>query len=328
MGILKETYREQNLSVLATSTNEVDFFNTNPNFIHVRNFTTDTIYIGFDPTVSSSNYRMSVITGGTRRLLLPTHFKQLYIYSVASGNIVLASGITTEPTTQELDETQTSVIVNSTVTSSVIATEGGILGSKAESAQTNPASTTSSIIQYIKGILSTILSVISSSKVQVDVKTIPALGTGSNVIGNVGLEAGTNNIGDVDVASLPALPTGSNTIGNVGLVAGSNTIGNVNLNHATTVTIYNVTMTNADTEYNQALPANTKGFSFAVRDGTDSYNYRLAFATGKVATPTEPYVKRLGNVSVEKDNLSLTSPTLYFACSSAGKVAEIVAYSI
>jgi hypothetical protein len=36
-----------------------------------------------------------------------------------------------------------------------------------------------------------------------DVNVTLALPTGANVIGNVGLEAGTNNIGDVDIASLP-----------------------------------------------------------------------------------------------------------------------------
>lgn len=43
--------------------------------------------------------------------------------------------------------------------------------------------------------------------------TLPTDGTGV-----VGLNAGTNNIGDVDVLTLPALPAGTNTIGAVGLV--------------------------------------------------------------------------------------------------------------
>jgi len=42
--------------------------------------------------------------------------------------------------------------------------------------------------------------VVAGSELQVDV--VGALPTGSNVIGNVGLEAGSNNIGDVDVLSV------------------------------------------------------------------------------------------------------------------------------
>lgn len=91
----------------------------------------------------------------------------------------------------------------------------------------------------------------------VDVVTLPALPTGSNVIGavtqsgtwNVGtvttvsavtaitnaLPAGTNNIGDVDVLTLPALPAGTNNIGDVdvltlpALPAGTNNIGDVDV---------------------------------------------------------------------------------------------------
>jgi hypothetical protein len=53
------------------------------------------------------------------------------------------------------------------------------------------------------------------------------------------LPTGTNNIGDVDIASWPALASGTNSIGTVGLNAGSNTIGNVGL-VAGTSTIGNV----------------------------------------------------------------------------------------
>jgi hypothetical protein len=50
--------------------------------------------------------------------------------------------------------------------------------------------------------------------------------------GSVGLNAGTNNIGDVDVLTLPAIPAGTNNIGDVdiaSIAAGTNAIGNVGI---------------------------------------------------------------------------------------------------
>jgi len=93
---------------------------------------------------------------------------------------------------------------------------------------------------------------------------------------------------------------------------------------ATTPVIYNVTMTLADTEYTQALPANTKKFSIRTRDGTA---FRLAFETGKVAEPTEPYIDVLANLPYTEEQIEPATLTLYFGCGGAGKIAEIVAWS-
>ena len=93
---------------------------------------------------------------------------------------------------------------------------------------------------------------------------------------------------------------------------------------ATTPNEYNITMTNADTEYSKALLANTKKFMLRVRDGTAA---RYAFTTGKVAGSTSPYFT-LGTGEVYwEEGLNLSSKTIYFACSSAGKVVELLAWS-
>jgi len=92
----------------------------------------------------------------------------------------------------------------------------------------------------------------------------------------------------------------------------------------TTPVIYNVTMTNANTEYSQALPSNTKKFSIASQDGTA---FRIAFVTGKVATPTAPYKTVQANTEYYEDMINPSSLTLFFACGSAGKVVEIIAWS-
>lgn len=92
-------------------------------------------------------------------------------------------------------------------------------------------------------------------------------------------------------------------------------------------TIYNVTMTVADTEYSQQLSQNTKIFTIHTRDESE---FRLAFATGYVATPTEPYFTiKAGSrgytagVDVYVANTDWNG-TLYFASDSAGKIIEII----
>ncbi len=96
------------------------------------------------------------------------------------------------------------------------------------------------------------------------------------------------------------------------------------LSSADTPAIYNVTMTLADTEYSQALPSNCKKFLIHTRDGTA---FRLAFVTGKVATPTAPYFTVPSANSYNEDLIQPSTLTLYFGCAEAGKVIEIIAWT-
>jgi hypothetical protein len=91
-------------------------------------------------------------------------------------------------------------------------------------------------------------------------------------------------------------------------------------------TIYNVTMTNADTEYSQLLPAGCKRFAMSVIGGAAADIFRVAFVTGKVATPTAPYLQYPGDVEYFEDDVNLAAQTVFFADDSAGKVMQIVAW--
>ena len=93
---------------------------------------------------------------------------------------------------------------------------------------------------------------------------------------------------------------------------------------ATTSTIYNITMTTADTEYSQALPANTKAITIQCQA---DYAVRFAFETGKVATPTTPYGTVKAGMVYYEVGLNLASTTIYVACGTAGQVAEIICWS-
>ena len=88
----------------------------------------------------------------------------------------------------------------------------------------------------------------------------------------------------------------------------------------TTPTVYNLTLTSADTEYSQALPANTREFRFRCRA---LYDVRYAWVTGKVATPTAPYLTLPAGSDYYSDWNDLSSQTLYAASAQAGVVLEI-----
>lgn len=93
---------------------------------------------------------------------------------------------------------------------------------------------------------------------------------------------------------------------------------------STTVVEYNVTLTSANTQYSQALPANTRRLCFRCRSGVA---IRYAWAAGKVATPTAPYQSLQAGSEYVLDGVLLAGSTLYFASGAAGAVVEMEAWS-
>ena len=128
--------------------------------------------------------------------------------------------------------------------------------------------------------------------------------------------------------------------GDVGLLAGDELVGEVGIDQTTpgttnkvvadpattTQTDYNVTLTSADTEYSQALPANCRLFEFQCR--TD-VAVRWSKTTGKVAGPTAPYkTLKAGCYYYSPPLNQAASPdTLYFASATAGVVIELTAWT-
>lgn len=93
-----------------------------------------------------------------------------------------------------------------------------------------------------------------------------------------------------------------------------------------TPTIYNVTLTLADTEYSQAMPNNCRFIEFQC---LTAFDVRWAFETGKVAAPTEPYMTLKSGRSYSSPQIDQeTSPsTLYFASSQAAVVVQIIVWT-
>ena len=95
--------------------------------------------------------------------------------------------------------------------------------------------------------------------------------------------------------------------------------------------IFNVTLTDADTEYSQVLSKGTKHFQVQCRT---AFDVRIAFEDDMVGTPTAPYYTvKSGTVhqAPQKVGWSWTSTDdpeakLYLASGQAGVVAEIIAW--
>jgi len=91
----------------------------------------------------------------------------------------------------------------------------------------------------------------------------------------------------------------------------------------TAITIYNVTLTLANTEYSQLLSNNTKGVRFRCRT---AYDVRYAWVTGKVAASVAPFNTLPAGMDYFADEINLDAKTLYLASSQAGVVVEIEEY--
>jgi len=144
------------------------------------------------------------------------------------------------------------------------------------------------------------------------------LAAGTNLVGKVGIDQATANANEVVVKSINAGPLPDT---NASDLAGIH----ANTECATAIDEHNETLTVVDTQYSYSIPANCKHIEFWSRNG---YPVRFSFVTGKVATPTEPYMTLKSNCSyASPPSLNLSSKTLYLASDNAGDVVEILAWS-
>jgi len=79
----------------------------------------------------------------------------------------------------------------------------------------------------------------------------------------------------------------------------------------------------ANFEYSQILPDHTKFLELYFREGADQ-EVRIAFVTGKVADPVEPYRTLKHEIPYRLENLDLVDTSLYWAGSATGIDLEIL----
>jgi hypothetical protein len=267
-----------------------NFDNTIPTILQIKDYSLiNPIYISETGNVSYASLK-NIVAGSIKVFAFPSGINSITLLCASSCQCDVISYETDSMSSSDLDSIQNSIIQNSTVSSSVIVTSMPPLASGSNNI----------------GNVSLVGSI-----------TVSSLPQGHNIIDTLPpIPAGTNVMGHVIVDTLPPIPTGTNVMGHV-IVDSSPVV-------ATNVpTLFNVTMTTANSEYNQALPANTKKVLMSVQAGNSSFNYRYAFVSGKAAPPISPFKQYNGDIEYGIDNINIASGTIYFACSLAGQVMQI-----
>ena len=85
----------------------------------------------------------------------------------------------------------------------------------------------------------------------------------------------------------------------------------------------NVTCTSANAEYSTELPDNTRAITVQCRT---AHVLRIAFETGKVATPTAPYFSIKANDRIQVSPVRMIRQKLYVGAPDAGSIAEIICW--
>ena len=90
---------------------------------------------------------------------------------------------------------------------------------------------------------------------------------------------------------------------------------------ATQRVIFNVTLSSADTEFSLQLPDGASFFSFQARQ---SEIVRYAYVTGKVATPTAPFMTlKAGAAFNSNPGRTGGDESIFFASPTGGTVVEV-----
>jgi hypothetical protein len=92
----------------------------------------------------------------------------------------------------------------------------------------------------------------------------------------------------------------------------------------TEVTLYALTLTTANTQYQQILPSTCYRLKFRARTAVD---VRWSFINALVATPTDPYKTLPSGTEFDSGPVRLTGHILYLASAGTGVVVEIEAHN-
>ena len=96
--------------------------------------------------------------------------------------------------------------------------------------------------------------------------------------------------------------------------------GSVSVGGASNRGIFNVTLTNADTEYSFVLPTNTRAFVMKLRN----IDNKAAVLRVYEVSAGVPYLSINPGGTYARDGMLLLAPmTIYIQCNMAGRVAEI-----
>ena len=352
MAISTNTGRKQTISLSGTVIKEIaiepryDGKNVvMPNVFQFRNMnSSNVVYMDYDTNVSTTKFILSIDPLTFQKHIANQVIQKIYLYCASSCTVELYTAFDPSPSVSDIDGTQTSTIVNATFTFASVSLSAGSKVILTDGTDDMEIESDGSINVNLKAGTNNIG--------DVDVVSLPAIPAGSNLIGKAEIVDSTNKlkvesdgsinvngatfsgtIGTVkieDAAGTNELVIESDGSVNVNLNAGTNNIGDVdvasvaggqNIKPATTINVYNITCTNASTEYSQALPSNCTGFIIGIASKDDIVFWKLKFSSSGTVFIFN------GSETYECKDILLSSQKLYFESSVAGEVIQIIAFS-
>jgi hypothetical protein len=92
-GIVKDTWREQQIHVTAGVVKEVFFSDTQPTVIQViNNSNTQNLYVHTKPSVNDSLFELSIIPSARKVLTKPQGIKYIYLFCLSDTDVLINSG--------------------------------------------------------------------------------------------------------------------------------------------------------------------------------------------------------------------------------------------
>jgi len=89
--MVKSTWREQTINLIANQVRRVTFFDTRPNFVIVTNRGNVETYLGFTPAVSSVNYEEIITAFGRRIITRPVPYDELHLVAAQNCKLFIES---------------------------------------------------------------------------------------------------------------------------------------------------------------------------------------------------------------------------------------------
>src|SRR4030042_4205901 len=319
--ISKKELNKQRINITGGVIKEVTFGNITPNLTQIRNYTDYILYLSENIDVSTTKYMKLIPAHTTIKYANIDSYQKLYFYcSNNVSDIYIVSTRDDELSFADMDEDS---VINATVAVSLTELPAGTnnigevsildgeietIGTKADNkngATDTTAITAMSILKYISYML----------------QNPASIATGTNTIGKVKINDGVEDL-LIDTNGNANTVINKFSDGATDLVLASDgSILTKQNDLASVPTIYNITCTLSDTEYSQSLPVGCRNFTIGLKSKNSLVAWVLKFTTSGTEFTFN------GEENYNKEDIILSSQTLFFECNNAGETIQIIAWS-
>ena len=265
--------QEQNITIQSGVLTEIDFnpIGEFPNVIQIFNYSLNTISIGLTPAVTaSSGYEFQIAAGAINVFQSVSPLPRIFAFSTGGAAIKVRAYSADGVDSNNLIQTQNTVIINSTV-SSAVNIQNSIPAGTNHIGGVNVDNTVGVNVNNTPSV-----TVNNIPHVIVDNEPANSIPDGNDIA--LGARADAAVINPASTASLIALIKGILTADNL-------------LAPSATYSLTSVSAVAADTEYSFTLPAGCKQFQISVQNkGTAGAMWRMSNMSGKVATSQQAFL--------------------------------------